>query len=1043
MQTAALERFGDQMAEKFSKTSARNLVDQANGLLNSLENSLRVCDERTASLPKAIEKIRSEKCETLISNIYVDGGSNGGGSPTHYGRPVSLAELTSDKRNASDLLFDENGVARPFGAYVARAYAGVRIDIPSSRRSADSMAAVKAAFSVDEARRLKAEISHVASLAHKEVDPLLEDLESVTSSLRWIFSSRQKKNVAEKAFRELDALISSDVMSNARNLVSEVGNLRDVSDALAWTWYESGRTRCEAAIESAAPGSVGASDWPFSSAEAKALTASFAQLKSGLEGRATRPDVLEAYAKDSIKKYMGRSLLNLLRGVPVDELNRKKKGIRIKALKDAGYTTVADVYVASQGQLENVKGIAWSGAFDAKFEAKKIAEEAQAGLKLKLSADDKTPAASDVVKAGYLLKLWLDCGKDRDILFDSVCNMEQSVLGDIMPACKDLAWLFATEGEIERAKSAFDALSAYLQSSEASQIRVLLKNYNALEGLRVTEADAWNAFEVDPIPIINALEEVSPGAFAGDDSLFGLPEDLAREIQDECFFPEGLLCTLRRYQEMGVKYILHQEKTLLGDEMGLGKTVQAIAAMVSLKNTGETHFIVVCPASVLENWSREIKKHSRLSVTKIHGSSRSNAFESWKKTGGVAVTTYETTGKLETKGDIRCGLAVIDEAHYIKNPDAARSRNTLKLIDGARRIVFMTGTALENKVDEMLTLIGYLRPDIAQKAKRLAFMSGASQFRDEIAPVYYRRKREDVLSELPELIESEEWCTLSPQEEEVYERTVLTKSFMAARRVSWNVGDLKNSTKAQRLMEIVHEAEDDGRKALVFTFFLDTAHDIVEMLGSKCVGLINGSVPPAKRQQIVEMFDSSAAGSVLVAQIQSAGTGMNIQSASVVIFCEPQYKPSIESQAVSRAYRMGQSRNVLAYRLLCKSTVDEKIYDLLKKKQAIFDAFADKSSAATAAEKDVAIDKAGMGKIIEEEIERIKAKNPELARKVEMERAASSLRKELQSVKEAKGESAPVKERSLECVCPRCGSACPAGANYCGNCGAKLVENLR
>ena len=88
-----------------------------------------------------------------------------------------------------------------------------------------------------------------------------------------------------------------------------------------------------------------------------------------------------------------------------------------------------------------------------------------------------------------------------------------------------------------------------------------------------------------------------------DDAIYGLPEDLAREIQDECLFPDGLLCSLRRYQEWGVKYILHQEKVLLGDEMGLGKTIQAIATMVSLKNTGATHFVVVCPASVLINWN--------------------------------------------------------------------------------------------------------------------------------------------------------------------------------------------------------------------------------------------------------------------------------------------------------------------------------------------------------------------------------------------------------------------------------------------------------
>ena len=135
--------------------------------------------------------------------------------------------------------------------------------------------------------------------------------------------------------------------------------------------------------------------------------------------------------------------------------------------------------------------------------------------------------------------------------------------------------------------------------------------------------EAWDDFSKNSIPFFNVLEDINPGFLGNDDSIYGLPENLAKEIEDECYFPDGLLCELRRYQEWGVKYILHQERVLLGDEMGLGKTVQAIATMVSLRNTGGTHFVVVCPASVIENWCREIRKHSLLTVTKVHGPGRS------------------------------------------------------------------------------------------------------------------------------------------------------------------------------------------------------------------------------------------------------------------------------------------------------------------------------------------------------------------------------------------------------------------------------------
>ena len=134
---------------------------------------------------------------------------------------------------------------------------------------------------------------------------------------------------------------------------------------------------------------------------------------------------------------------------------------------------------------------------------------------------------------------------------------------------------------------------------------------------------------------------------------------------------------------------------------------------------------------------------------------------------------------------------------------------------------------------------------------------------------------------------------------------------------------------------------------------------------------ISGAVSPQRRQEIVDLFDQAPAGSVLAAQIQSGGTGLNIQSASVVILCEPQFKPSIENQAIARAYRMGQTRNVLVYRLLCEDTVDEKLTGLLEDKQAIFDAFADESEAALGSG---GIDEQTFSAIIKEEADRINAK---------------------------------------------------------------------
>ena len=348
------------------------------------------------------------------------------------------------------------------------------------------------------------------------------------------------------------------------------------------------------------------------------------------------------------------------------------------------------------------------------------------------------------------------------------------------------------------------------------------------------------------------------------------------------------------------------------------------------------------------------------------------ALRSWVQSGGVAVTTYETTGYFKLDDGFHFSMLTVDEAHYIKNPQARRTVNVKTIAKHAQRILFMTGTALENKVDEMIELISILQPSIASQVRGMVSLSSAPQFRKKVAPVYYRRKREDVLTELPELIENQEWCTLCPEEEAIYENSVLGKHYNDARRVSWNVDDLHNSSKANRMLELIEEARSEGRKVIVFSFFLDTIRKMSLLLGSKCTDPINGSVSPQKRQEIIDEFDRAPAGTVLLAQIQAGGTGLNIQSASVVILCEPQFKPSIENQAISRAYRMGQTRNVLVYRLLCQNTVDEKITALLEQKQAAFDAFADKSEAA---KESLELDEKTFGNIIKEEIDRINAKN--------------------------------------------------------------------
>lgn len=708
----------------------------------------------------------------------------------------------------------------------------------------------------------------------------------------------------------------------------------------------------------------------FSSADAKELLTWHHQTIDKLNRAEASREEYKEKVKNASDALVAQAVLKVLQDIPIEEINRDKKGFRVKALREYGYETIADIAPISVYTIASVRGISEDAAYSIKKIVNDIVSKARQGIKIRLSTDNQSEEATELVLALLQYHCSLAVSDDCSKLLSSSLQQITCAEEDLKVGLNGIRWFFSAKAKKEKAIEAFNLLTSLKDNEYGRNVGTQLDVADKIE--RTQGSDAWQDFSNNSVRYFNDLEDINPGVLGNDDSVYGLPEDLAREIQEECFFPDGLLCELRRYQEWGVKYILHQERVLLGDEMGLGKTVQAIATMVSLRNTGGTHFIVVCPASVITNWCREIRKMSLLSVTKVHGAGRKAALESWIKTGGVAVTTYETVAYCKLPDDFKFKLLVVDEAHYIKNPGARRSINVKNLSVYAERLLFMTGTALENKVDEMISLIRILQPEIASKVQGMVFMASAPQFREAVSPVYYRRKREDVLTELPELIESREWCTLTRNEETFYEQAVLSKNYAEARRVSWNVDDLKDSSKAARLLELIDEAKSDGRKVIVFSFFRDTLRKVSMLLGDLCMNPINGSVTPQRRQEIIDEFDKAPAGTVLVAQIQAGGTGLNIQSASVVILCEPQFKPSIENQAISRAYRMGQTRNVLVYRLLCEDTIDEKIMSTLESKQAIFDAFADKSMAAMAS---CDLDERTFGNIIEEEIDRINAKN--------------------------------------------------------------------
>lgn len=719
--------------------------------------------------------------------------------------------------------------------------------------------------------------------------------------------------------------------------------------------------------------------------EAKTLVDDVQKLMNKIEKIPTK--FVQIY-KNNIKNFAIKikevAIIEALKIIPVEEVNKDKLGIRTKSLRDAGYNNLADLYLAADDDISNIKGIGESATQIIREKINEMASKVRNESKIKLSIDNKTSETTQLVINISKYKQCKEYGNECEKFIWDNRNIVFDLINEIKPITGTTKYVFDIQRQ--KANEAYIKLKAIFDTKVISRFDKIFLEIDRIKS--ITSSSAWDDFAKNAAEFNGILQELFPELIENENGIYGLTEELAKEIQDQEIDLTGLNAKLRKYQEIGVKYIVHQEKTLLGDEMGLGKTVQAIASMVSLRNNGATHFMVVCPAGVLINWCREIVTHSDLKVIKLHGPKKKKLYNKWLELGGVAVTTYESLSEFMLRRQFKFSMLVVDEAHYIKNPEAKRTQKIDELCRYAERLLFMTGTALENRVDEMLDILSMLRPDIAKDAADIAFMYVAQQFREKISPVYFRRKRDDVLNELPDKIEIKEWCEMIEKEEFLYEEAILNKKIMEARRVSWNLDDLAESSKARRLKEIIEQAEDEGRKVLVFSFFRQTVEKVRQMFNRRCIGAITGEVPADKRQAIIDKFDNAPAGTILVSQIQAGGVGLNIQTASVVVICEPQLKPSIENQAISRAYRMGQARKVSVHRLLCENSIDERIMTMLENKQNIFDTFADKSEAALAlsglSEEEIAMlileenEKETIEKLVDEETKRIKEKRAQL-----------------------------------------------------------------
>ena len=652
--------------------------------------------------------------------------------------------------------------------------------------------------------------------------------------------------------------------------------------------------------------------------------------------------------------------------LPIDRLkDATEETVRIETLRKYGFQNVASIYNSSAIQLERIPGITLTAAQSLKALADQMYQAVAQSISYGIDIDDLTREDNELIENLQGLETLRVATKNSTSKMQPIASAIRSSLPETKPLTSRFRWLFTSSEKKERALNALQQIT-YLVGEPTTIALVASARYgmNALENRSPQPVEDFKKKSSDYYAILEEVTNVRPSTTANRH----FNQELLDRIQAQELDTSTIKATLRQYQSFGGKFALTQGRVIIGDEMGLGKTLQAISAIAHRSISGANRFLVVCPASVITNWIREVEARSELPIIKIHGDDHKTSLQRWVEVSGIGITTYDTLKSFEISEQQITALGVdtviVDEAHYIKNISTGRTRTISKWLDRTPNVIFLTGTPLENRVDEFVALAKLLDSKMGNELSRVALAAGPESFRKTVAPIYLRRNTEEVLKELPELIEVVDYCTWEGVNKQTYIDAVASGNFMAMRRAAFSAAPDMQPSKLERLLELVDESFESGQKVIVFSYFRSVIEQVVQALGERAIGPITGSVSSTQRQNIVDEFQNSPVPLALVGQIQAAGTGLNIQAASVVILCEPQIKPSLEVQAIARAHRMGQVRKVQVHRLILPESVDEQMLAMLARKQSEFDEYARDSELANSATDAKGTSEESMAKVI-------------------------------------------------------------------------------
>lgn len=428
----------------------------------------------------------------------------------------------------------------------------------------------------------------------------------------------------------------------------------------------------------------------------------------------------------------------------------------------------------------------------------------------------------------------------------------------------------------------------------------------------------------------------------------------------------GLEASLYPYQVQGVHFlrlISHQRiGCILADEMGLGKTLQVIAVMQSQRNDQQRPFLVVAPATLLENWRRELQQFApRLSVQVHAGPYRAGIVEKFANYD-VTITSYDTVVRDEPLiSSVEWHIVVLDEAQAIKNPSAQRTLACKRLPRSVA--IAVSGTPLENRIDDLWSVADFCVPGLLGTLEefREAFtddLHHAAQVAAVVSPLILRRRIAEVAKDLPEKIDILQAIEMSELMAQAYEllrvetlaeygpggglvATTRLRSFCAhpSLMIAWDSDPLYEMHKYARLIEILEEVFESGEKVLIFSSFQGVAdilqRDLPARFPTGFYRTIDGRTPVKQRQETVDEFFVFKGYGALFLNPKAAGTGLNITAANHVIHFNPEWNPALTAQATARAFRRKQERPVTVHHLYFLSSVEEVVIERADFKKAL------------------------------------------------------------------------------------------------------------